>query len=178
MKLSQILKHLTCSIITAAYLVTPVTAWSDELHLMPGNGDGTNMSRTSTDSRIDTPSTSPDAPPTRASGFHPHPLTLNGVDGIWLSNDEMIRLVMAAKKGSMLESISAEQDKALELAEQTIATSSSAIAQYKFALQQTTSLLMTCQSSCSSVWREPVLPLSVGVIAGALMCIGTARAQR
>jgi hypothetical protein len=121
----------------------------------------------------------------QSTQFHPKTVTVENVEGVWLSKDEMTILIEAASKKRELEALVATQDRTIKLSQLAVATSSAAVQQYRFAAGQSLDLLTQCKAAltaetdrCESIWRQPTLPLGLGVVAGALMCIGTARAQR
>lgn len=127
--------------------------------------------------------------PTRAFAddqeFHPTEMTVNGVEGQWLPKDEMIRLINAAQKQKETEAINQDREKQMKACQSAVSTSSAAVQQYKFAANQSLDLLNQCKAAltseterCESVWRQPALPMGLGAVLGAAMCIGTARAQR
>ena len=120
------------------------------------------------------------AAPARADDGQPRQLTLEGRSGVWLPEEVFRAITLDARRGRLLpelleldHQLLAESRALLELAERRATVAESAVTRAQKALEELSAQLATERARASHWSRSPVLWLSLGAAAAAMVFAGT-----
>lgn len=113
---------------------------------------------------------------TAVAGVDAVPLVHNGWTGVWLRDDDALRVLHAAESLPKARAVIASQDKLIAALEQQVHTATTAWQTADDALRDNeayTHALEADLEASHSILRDPFLWLAIGVLAGAAVAAGT-----